>query len=188
MARAADAAGVRHMTAFTYRFVPAMRFMHRLVRDGFVGAPWHFRAQRFQDWGRRYLGWRQRAGRRRHRRDRRHAVAPDRLRAPAGGAHRPRDGLDPPAAGHARGRGRRRAPVRPRGLGGVHRRVPGRHDRRVREHEGGNRLRRGRTQPRSRRTERAGGIADLRAGAAAASSLAPGAEAPLRRCPCRATC
>ena len=61
MAAAAEAAGVRHMTAFTYRFVPAMRFMHRLVRDGFVGPPWHFRAQRFQDWGRRYLGWRQRA-------------------------------------------------------------------------------------------------------------------------------
>jgi predicted dehydrogenase len=61
MASAADAAGVRHMTAFTYRFVPAMRFMHRLARDGFVGPPWHFRAQRFQDWGRRYLGWRQRA-------------------------------------------------------------------------------------------------------------------------------
>ena len=60
MARAADAAGLRHMTAFTYRFVPAMRFMHRLVREGYVGEPWHFRAQRFQDWGRRYLGWRQR--------------------------------------------------------------------------------------------------------------------------------
>jgi predicted dehydrogenase len=59
MAAAADAAGVRHMTAFTYRFVPAMRFMHRLVRDGFVGAPWHFRAQRFQDWGDRNLAWRQ---------------------------------------------------------------------------------------------------------------------------------
>jgi len=61
MARAADAAGVRHMTAFTYRFVPAMRYMARLVREGYVGEPWHFRAQRFQDWGRRYLGWRQRA-------------------------------------------------------------------------------------------------------------------------------
>jgi predicted dehydrogenase len=61
MARAADAAGVRHMTAFTYRFVPAMRYMERLVRQGYVGVPWHFRAQRFQDWGRRYLGWRQRA-------------------------------------------------------------------------------------------------------------------------------
>ena len=35
--------------------------MHRLVREGFVGEPWHFRAQRFQDWGRRFLAWRQRA-------------------------------------------------------------------------------------------------------------------------------
>ena len=61
MARAADDAGVRHMTAFTYRFVPAMRYLQRLVGEGYVGAPWHFRAQRFQDWGRRYLGWRQRA-------------------------------------------------------------------------------------------------------------------------------
>jgi predicted dehydrogenase len=61
MAAAADGAGGRHMTAFTYRFVPAMRYMHRLVRDGFVGEPWHFRAQRFQDWGRRFLAWRQRA-------------------------------------------------------------------------------------------------------------------------------
>jgi predicted dehydrogenase len=61
MARAADSTGVRHMTAFTYRFVPAMRYTERLVRQGYVGEPWHFRAQRFQDWGRRYLGWRQRA-------------------------------------------------------------------------------------------------------------------------------
>jgi predicted dehydrogenase len=61
MAEAADRAGVRHMTAFTYRFVPAMRYLKHLVDDGFVGDPWHFRAQRFQDWGRRYLGWRQRA-------------------------------------------------------------------------------------------------------------------------------
>ncbi len=59
MARAADARGVRHMTAFTYRFVPAMRYMKQLVDGGFVGEPWHFRAQRFQDWGRRDLGWRQ---------------------------------------------------------------------------------------------------------------------------------
>ncbi|HXE81208.1 MAG TPA: Gfo/Idh/MocA family oxidoreductase [Vicinamibacterales bacterium] len=59
MAAAADAAGVRHMTAFTYRFVPAIRYMKKLIDDGFVGQPWHFRAQRFQDWGRRFLGWRQ---------------------------------------------------------------------------------------------------------------------------------
>jgi predicted dehydrogenase len=31
MYRAAEEAGVRHMTAFTYRFVPAMRYMKHLV-------------------------------------------------------------------------------------------------------------------------------------------------------------
>ena len=62
MTRSADAAGVRHMTAFTYRFVPAMRYMRHLVNErAYVGPPWHFRAQRFQDWGRRALGWRQQA-------------------------------------------------------------------------------------------------------------------------------
>jgi len=61
MASAADAAGVRHMTAFTYRFVPAMRYIRHLVADGFVGEPWHFRAQRFMDWGRQSIGWRQQA-------------------------------------------------------------------------------------------------------------------------------
>jgi predicted dehydrogenase len=59
MAETADRAGVRHMTAFTYRFVPAMRYMKQLVGEGFIGQPWHFRIQRFQDWGRRFLGWRQ---------------------------------------------------------------------------------------------------------------------------------
>ena len=34
MLRAAEAAGVRHMTAFTYRFVPAMRYMRHLVARG----------------------------------------------------------------------------------------------------------------------------------------------------------
>jgi predicted dehydrogenase len=60
MVAAAERAGVRHMTAFTYRFVPAMQYMHHLVTTGQVGTPWHFRAQRFQDWGRRAIGWRQR--------------------------------------------------------------------------------------------------------------------------------
>jgi predicted dehydrogenase len=59
MAEACDDAGVRHMTAFTYRFVPAMRYMTHLVKTGAVGQPYHFRAQRFQDWGDRNLGWRQ---------------------------------------------------------------------------------------------------------------------------------
>jgi predicted dehydrogenase len=61
MYTAAEAAGVRHMTAFTYRFVPSMRYLKHLTATGALGEPLHFRAQRFQDWGRRYLGWRQRA-------------------------------------------------------------------------------------------------------------------------------
>src|SRR5882724_844665 len=59
MARAAEKAKVRHMTAFTYRFVPAMRYTEQLIHRGDIGRPYHFRAQRFQDWGNRNLGWRQ---------------------------------------------------------------------------------------------------------------------------------
>jgi predicted dehydrogenase len=59
MLEAADRANVRHMTAFTYRFVPAMRYMHHLVSRGDIGRPYHFRASRFQDWADRDLGWRQ---------------------------------------------------------------------------------------------------------------------------------
>ena len=59
MADAADRAGVRHMTAFTYRFVPAMRYLRHLVRRGDLGQPYHYRSCRLQDWGTRNLGWRQ---------------------------------------------------------------------------------------------------------------------------------
>src|SRR5260370_8423255 len=59
MYRAAEAAKVRHMTAFTYRFVPAMHYMSHLVQSGALGKPYHFRAQRFQDWSDRNLAWRQ---------------------------------------------------------------------------------------------------------------------------------
>lgn len=59
MYKAAEAAGVRHMTAFTYRFVPAMHYMSYLCKSGKLGTPWHFRAQRFQDWSDRNLAWRQ---------------------------------------------------------------------------------------------------------------------------------
>jgi predicted dehydrogenase len=59
MLQAAEKAGVRHMTAFTYRFVPAMRYMAHLVKSGFVGQPYHFRSCRLQDWGTRSVGWRQ---------------------------------------------------------------------------------------------------------------------------------
>jgi predicted dehydrogenase len=59
MAAAADRAGVRHMTAFTYRFVPAMRYLETLVKRGDLGRPFHYRSCRLQDWGTRNLGWRQ---------------------------------------------------------------------------------------------------------------------------------
>lgn len=59
MAQAAESAGVRHMTAFTYRFVPAMRYLAHLVKRGDLGVPYHYRSCRLQDWGTRDLGWRQ---------------------------------------------------------------------------------------------------------------------------------
>jgi predicted dehydrogenase len=59
MAEAADRAKVRHMTAFTYRFVPAMRYLSHLVQRGDLGEPYHYRSCRLQDWGTRGLGWRQ---------------------------------------------------------------------------------------------------------------------------------
>jgi predicted dehydrogenase len=59
MADAADRADVRHMTAFTYRFVPAMRYLAHLVKQGDLGEPYHYRSCRLQDWGTRDLGWRQ---------------------------------------------------------------------------------------------------------------------------------
>jgi predicted dehydrogenase len=59
MADAADRAGVRHMTAFTYRFVPAMRYLAHVIGRGDLGTPYHYRSCRLQDWGTRNLGWRQ---------------------------------------------------------------------------------------------------------------------------------
>jgi predicted dehydrogenase len=59
MQQAAGKAGVRHMTAFTYRFVPAMRYMRHLIQSGYIGQPYHFRVNRLQDWGDRYMAWRQ---------------------------------------------------------------------------------------------------------------------------------
>jgi predicted dehydrogenase len=55
----AKARGLRHMTAFTYRFAPAMRYLRHLVHGGGLGAPRHFRSQRFLDWPETSWGWRQ---------------------------------------------------------------------------------------------------------------------------------
>ncbi|GIX05573.1 MAG: oxidoreductase [Planctomycetaceae bacterium] len=59
MYRAARTRGVRHMTAFTYRFAPSMRYLKHLLRSGHLGTPRHFRSQRFLDWPETSWGWRQ---------------------------------------------------------------------------------------------------------------------------------
>lgn len=59
MYRAATKADVVHMTAFTYRFAPAMRYMAHLVHTGKLGQVRHFRSQRFLDWPETSWGWRQ---------------------------------------------------------------------------------------------------------------------------------
>jgi predicted dehydrogenase len=59
MYEAAQKAGVRHMTAFTYRFVPAMRYLKHLVDQGTIGVPRHLRVARIQDIPETDLGWRQ---------------------------------------------------------------------------------------------------------------------------------
>ena len=59
MVRAARDAGVRHMTAFTYRFAPSMRYLKHLLDSGALGTPRHFRSQRFLDLPETSWGWRQ---------------------------------------------------------------------------------------------------------------------------------
>jgi predicted dehydrogenase len=56
---AAEASGLHHMTAFTYRFVPAMYYLRHLIRTGELGDIRHARIQRLQDWGEHAIGWRQ---------------------------------------------------------------------------------------------------------------------------------
>jgi predicted dehydrogenase len=59
MYEAARDAGVVHMTAFTYRFAPSMRYLKHLVVSGALGELRHFRSQRFLDWPETSWGWRQ---------------------------------------------------------------------------------------------------------------------------------
>ena len=53
------AARLRSMTAFTYRFAPALRYLTKLCKDGELGELRHFRSQRFLDWPETSWGWRQ---------------------------------------------------------------------------------------------------------------------------------
>lgn len=50
MWRAADAAGVVHGVNLTYRKVPAIQFVARLIAEGRIGTIRHFRASYLQDW------------------------------------------------------------------------------------------------------------------------------------------
>ncbi len=59
MYEAAQQAGVVHMTAFTYRFVPAMRYLKYLLGKGTIGLPRHLRVARLQEVRDTSLGWRQ---------------------------------------------------------------------------------------------------------------------------------
>ncbi len=59
MYHAARDAKLVHMTAFTYRFAPSMRYLKHLVASGQLGEPRHFRSQRFLDWPETSWGWRQ---------------------------------------------------------------------------------------------------------------------------------
>jgi predicted dehydrogenase len=43
MLRAAERAGVTHMTGFNYRFIPAVSYARKLIHEGFVGRLLHFR-------------------------------------------------------------------------------------------------------------------------------------------------
>jgi predicted dehydrogenase len=46
-----QAAGVKHMCAFNYRFVPAVRLARQLIEAGELGEIHHFRASYLQEWG-----------------------------------------------------------------------------------------------------------------------------------------
>jgi predicted dehydrogenase len=45
------ATGVRHMTAFNYRFVPAVRLARQMLEAGELGDVLHFRGRYLQEWG-----------------------------------------------------------------------------------------------------------------------------------------
>jgi predicted dehydrogenase len=49
--KAVDATGVKHLCAFNYRFVPAVRLARELIDAGELGEIRHFRGRYLQDWG-----------------------------------------------------------------------------------------------------------------------------------------
>ena len=51
MLDAVESAGVKHMVAFNYRFVPAVQQARRIVESGALGQIYHWRAVYLQEWG-----------------------------------------------------------------------------------------------------------------------------------------
>jgi predicted dehydrogenase len=49
--RRVEAAGVKHMCAFNYRFVPAIRLARQIIEAGEIGDIIHFRGAYLQEWG-----------------------------------------------------------------------------------------------------------------------------------------
>ena len=47
---AAEKAGVKHMTGFNYRFVPAIRLAKKLIDEGYIGKVLQYRAVYLQEW------------------------------------------------------------------------------------------------------------------------------------------
>jgi predicted dehydrogenase len=47
---AVEKAGVKHMVAFNYRFVPAVRLIRNLIDEGRLGRIYHWRAVYLQEW------------------------------------------------------------------------------------------------------------------------------------------
>jgi predicted dehydrogenase len=50
MLREAEAAGIKHMVGFNYRFAPAVQLAKKLIEEGRLGRIFHFRAWFLQDW------------------------------------------------------------------------------------------------------------------------------------------
>ena len=185
MVDAAERAGVRHMTAFTYRFVPAMqlhapprhqrRDRHALALPGTalpgLGPARHRLAAAA-------VGGR-------HGRDWRHALASPRLRALPRRPDRARHGADASDLADAARRRRAGARLGHRGLGGLPGAVRARDDRRVREREDRHRLCRRHHQPRLLRGQRQRGRRRLRAVTAACVSASRARAATTRRSTCR---
>ena len=50
MLDAAEKAGIKHMVAFNYRFVPAIRLVRNLIDSGALGQIYHWRSVYLQEW------------------------------------------------------------------------------------------------------------------------------------------